>query len=57
MLGTEVTKLVNETQSAGSYEINFSSEGLSSGVYIYRITATNNGRILFTDSKQIILLH
>ncbi len=56
MLGTEVSELVNETQTAGSYEINFSSEGLSSGVYIYRITATNNGRILFTDSKQMILL-
>jgi len=56
MLGTEVAELVNETQTAGSYEINFSSEGLSSGVYIYRITATNNGRILFADSKQMILL-
>jgi len=56
MLGTEVAKLVNETQAAGSYEINFNASNLSSGVYIYRITATNNGRILFTDSKQMILL-
>ena len=56
MLGTEVAKLVNETQTAGSYSINFNANNLSSGVYIYRITATNNGRILFTDSKQMILL-
>ncbi|MCH8035256.1 MAG: T9SS type A sorting domain-containing protein, partial [Bacteroidetes bacterium] len=56
MLGTEVAKLVSETQTAGIHEINFNAENLSSGVYIYRITATNNGRILFTDSKQMILL-
>ena len=56
MLGTEVAKLVNETQALGSYEISFNAENLSSGVYIYRITASNNGRILFTDSKQMILL-
>lgn len=56
MLGTEVAELVDETQAAGSYKINFNSEALSSGVYIYRITATNNGKILFTDSKQMILM-
>jgi len=56
ILGREITTLINEFKSEGSYEINFSSEGLSSGVYIYRITATNNGRILFTDSKQMVLL-
>ncbi len=55
ILGRKVTTLINEFKSAGSYEINFSSEGLSSGVYIYRITA-NNGRILFSDSKKMILL-
>ena len=66
ILGREITTLVNEFKSAGSYEINFSATGgsasggnaknLSSGVYIYRITASNNGKILFTDSKQMILL-
>ncbi|MCH8035120.1 MAG: T9SS type A sorting domain-containing protein, partial [Bacteroidetes bacterium] len=56
MLGTEVAKLVNETQTVGNHEINFNAENLSSGVYIYRITASNNRRILFTDSKQMILL-
>jgi outer membrane protein assembly factor BamB len=56
ILGREVTTLVDGFKSEGSYEINFGAEGLSSGVYIYRITATNNGRILFADSKQMILL-
>jgi Secretion system C-terminal sorting domain len=56
MLGTEVAKLVNETQTAGNHTINFNAQNLSSGIYIYRITASDNGRILFTDSKQMILL-
>jgi Secretion system C-terminal sorting domain len=56
MLGTEVAELINETQAAGNHTINFNADNLSSGVYIYRITATNNGRILFSDSKQMILL-
>ena len=56
MLGTEVANLVNETQTAGNHTYSFNAKDLSSGVYIYRITATNNGRMLFTDSKQMILL-
>jgi len=56
ILGREVTTLINEFKPEGSYEINFNTHNLSSGVYIYRITATNNGRILFSDSKQMILL-
>jgi len=66
VLGREVTTLINEFKPQGSYEINFSAIGgsasggnasnLSSGVYIYRITVTNNGRILFADSKKMILL-
>jgi Secretion system C-terminal sorting domain len=56
VLGTEVSELLNETQPAGSYEINFNAHNLSSGVYIYRITASKNGRVLFTNSKQMILM-
>ena len=56
MLGTEVAKLVNETQTAGNHTINFNARDLSSGVYIYRLKVSNNGRILFTDSMQMILL-
>ena len=56
MLGTEVTELVTEPQAAGNYEISFNANNLSSGVYIYRITASKNGRIVYTDAKQMILL-
>jgi hypothetical protein len=56
MLGTEVAELVNEMKPAGLYEATFNGSGLSSGVYIYRITAMNGERILFSKSKQMILL-
>ncbi|MCH7973571.1 MAG: T9SS type A sorting domain-containing protein [Bacteroidetes bacterium] len=56
ILGTQVAELVNEQQTAGSYVTNFNTKILSSGVYIYRIVASNSGRVIFTDSKQMILL-
>lgn len=56
ILGTEVADLVNETKPAGYYEITFNTSELSSGVYIYRITALSGDRILFSQSKQMILI-
>jgi hypothetical protein len=51
MLGEEVATIVNTTQKAGKYEVNFNASKLSSGVYVYRIEATN-----FTASKKLMLL-
>jgi hypothetical protein len=56
MLGTEIAELVNETRAAGFYETTFDASNLSSGVYIYRITALNGGKILFNQSKHMILM-
>lgn len=39
ILGNEVATLVNEYKSAGSYEVEFDASQLSSGIYIYRLTA------------------
>ena len=39
VLGKEVSILVNEKQSAGSYEVEFDGSGLSSGIYYYRLSA------------------
>jgi len=51
MLGQEVTTLLNETMNAGVYEVSFDASNLSSGMYIYTITAGQ-----FTDSKKMTLL-
>ncbi len=52
--GKEVMTLVNDFQTAGSYSVNFSSfsdkTGLSSGIYVYRLTAGD-----FSQSKKMIL--
>ncbi len=51
ILGNEITTLVNEEKSAGTYEVEFSAKGLSSGIYFYKLTAGN-----FISIKKMILL-
>ena len=50
VLGSEITTLVNDDLHAGSYEVDFNSEGLTSGVYFYTLS-TNN----FTNTRKMIL--
>jgi photosystem II stability/assembly factor-like uncharacterized protein len=51
VLGNEVTTLVNEEKPAGIYELTWSTENLSSGVYFYQLHAQN-----FSETKKMILL-
>ena len=37
VLGNEITSLVNEEKSAGSYEVEFNASELSSGIYFYQL--------------------
>jgi hypothetical protein len=39
--GKEVSNILNEYHSAGTYEINFDGSKLTSGVYFYKMTANN----------------
>lgn len=41
ILGNKVRSLVNKYQTSGSYSINFTGEGLSSGIYFYTLNAEN----------------
>ena len=50
-LGEKVATLVNAYEEAGTYKINFNAEGLSSGIYFYRITSNS-----FIRMKKMILL-
>ena len=57
--GQKVSELVNQDQSAGYYSVDFrsSSVKLSSGVYIYRIVASNKATgINFSSTKKMLLL-
>ena len=50
-LGQKLAELVNEQQNAGIHEITFKPEGLSTGVYLYKLTTP-----FFTESKKMLLI-
>ncbi|HZW38801.1 MAG TPA: T9SS type A sorting domain-containing protein [Ignavibacteriaceae bacterium] len=51
VLGREIKTLMNEEKSSGTYEINFSVEDLTSGVYFYRIDAGK-----YSETKKMLLM-
>ncbi len=51
ILGSEVTELLNEQKEAGIYEVEFNASNLTSGTYIYKISADN-----FVQTRKMILL-
>jgi hypothetical protein len=57
ILGNEITTLVNEEKTAGTYEFEFNSVGTSrdlslpSGIYFYRLQAGD-----FVETKKMLLL-
>jgi hypothetical protein len=51
VLGKEIVTVVSEEKSAGEYEVEFSRDGLSSGMYFYSLRAGN-----FTETKKMVLM-
>ena len=51
VLGNEIATLINEEKPAGSYEFEFDSNGLTSGVYFYTLSTGN-----FLATKKMVLL-
>jgi hypothetical protein len=51
LLGNEVKTLVNEEQPVGSYEVEFSADGLTSGIYFYKLQIG-----FYTETKKMILM-
>ncbi len=50
-LGQEIMELVNEQKLAGYYTVSFEASGLSSGVYLYRLTTPS-----FSQTKKMLLI-
>jgi hypothetical protein len=51
VLGSEVATLVNEEKTAGSYEVEFTGDGLPSGIYFYRFVAGS-----YIETRKMILI-
>lgn len=51
MLGREIAELVNQSQNAGSYSVQFNGNNLASGAYIYTLKAEH-----FTQTKKMLLV-
>jgi hypothetical protein len=51
LLGSEVKTLVNEYKQPGTYQVNFNAEGLSSGIYFYKMTAGD-----FSETKKLVFV-
>jgi hypothetical protein len=51
LMGREVATLVNENRPAGRYEVEFKADGLTSGIYFYKLQ-TNN----FVETKKMTIL-
>ncbi|MCB9357373.1 MAG: T9SS type A sorting domain-containing protein [Calditrichaeota bacterium] len=51
LLGREVATVINGAMNAGSHTVNWSAEGLATGVYMYTLTAGE-----FSQSKKLVYL-
>jgi hypothetical protein len=51
MLGREVAMLVNEVKGPGTYTVQWAAAGVSSGVYLYRLTAGS-----FVETRKLVLV-
>ena len=51
LLGREVAVLVNEWKAPGSYSVRFDGNGLSSGVYLYRLAAGK-----YIETRKLVLM-
>jgi hypothetical protein len=56
LLGQEIAVLVEKTQTAGSYSVQFNAAGLTPGVYIYKITVQGETRD-FVDTRRMVISH
>ena len=51
ILGREISTLVNEEKAAGTYQVDFSANNLSSGIYFYTLTSR-----AYSKTKKMIVI-
>jgi photosystem II stability/assembly factor-like uncharacterized protein len=57
IMGREVQRLVDSSQKAGEYEVDFMGKFTATGVYFYRMQVLNdNQKQLYSETKKMILL-
>jgi hypothetical protein len=56
VLGVEVASIVNEQKEAGTFTVNWNAAGLSSGIYLYRLSVTSDHGQVFEQSNKMTLL-
>jgi hypothetical protein len=57
ILGREVTRLLDKQVSAGNFEVVWDASNCSSGIYFYKLTATDPvSNILYSETKKMVLV-
>ncbi len=58
LIGEKIAELVNEEQTAGyyTYQVSVQDLNLTSGIYVYKLTAVSESNKLFSQSRKMILL-
>jgi hypothetical protein len=56
LLGREVAVLADEKKTPGNYTVSFDGSGLPGGIYFYRMVATANGTVTFSEAKRMMLV-
>jgi len=51
VLGSEIATLVNERKQPGEYKVTWNAEGMSSGIYVYRLIAGE-----FIETKKMVVI-
>jgi hypothetical protein len=54
MLGQELEVLVEATQTAGTYSVEYSAAGLATGVYLYKITVDGETRDFISTQRMVV---
>ncbi|MBK6773574.1 MAG: T9SS type A sorting domain-containing protein [Ignavibacteria bacterium] len=55
MTGKEVSKLESGYKTAGYYIVEFNASSLSTGLYVYRMTAESNGQSYASEKKMVLI--